>query len=83
MCYQDNKERLQKKAHERYQSLSKEEKEEKNNNMMVRDTKIYQNMKEKNWLSIEKNIMKWGKMPNYKYQKPFLFRKSGVFLGLG
>ena len=29
MCYQDNKQRLQKKAHERYQSLSKEEKEKK------------------------------------------------------
>ena len=28
-CYQDNKERLQKKARERYQNFSKEEKEEK------------------------------------------------------
>ena len=27
--YQENKERLQKKAHERYQNLSKEEKEKK------------------------------------------------------
>ena len=27
--YQENKEKLQKKAHERYQNLSKEEKEEK------------------------------------------------------
>ena len=26
-CYQDNKEKLQKKAHERYQTLSSEEKE--------------------------------------------------------
>ena len=26
-CYQENKERLQKAAHERYQNLSKEEKE--------------------------------------------------------
>ena len=37
--YQDNKERLQKKARERYQSLSKEEKE-KNNNMVANKTKI-------------------------------------------
>ena len=37
--YQDNKERLQKKARERYQSLSKEEKE-KNDNMVVNKTKI-------------------------------------------
>ena len=28
-CYQENKERLQKKARERYQNLSKEEKEKK------------------------------------------------------
>ena len=28
-CYQENKERLQKKAHERYQNLSKEKKRKK------------------------------------------------------
>ena len=28
-CYQENKERMQKKARERYQNLSKEEKEKK------------------------------------------------------
>ena len=33
--YQENKERLQKKACERYQSLSKEEKEKKSDNMAV------------------------------------------------
>ena len=37
--YQENKERLQKKALERYQNLSKEEKE-KNHNMVVNVTKI-------------------------------------------
>ena len=54
--YQENKERLQKKALERYQNLSKEEKE-KNHNMVVNVTKISQNMKKRNWLSIDKNII--------------------------
>ena len=36
--YQENRERLKKKACERYQNLSKEEKE-KNNNMVVNVTK--------------------------------------------
>ena len=39
------------------QGLSKEEKE-KSDNMVVNDTKIYQKMKNKNWLSIEKNTIK-------------------------
>ena len=51
--YQENKERLQKKACERYQNLSKEEKE-KNNNMVVNVTKISQRMKNKSLFSIEK-----------------------------
>ena len=51
--YQNYKERLQKKARETYQSLCKKEKE-KSNNMFINDTKIYQKMKNKNWLSIEK-----------------------------
>ena len=38
--YQDNKERLKEKAHERYQSFSKEEKR-KSNNRVVNKTKIY------------------------------------------
>ena len=42
--YQESKERLQTKAHERYQNLSKEEKE-KNDNMFVNVTKISQKMK--------------------------------------
>ena len=55
--YQNNKERLQKKARERYQSLSKKKKK-KNDNMVVNDTKIYQKMKNKSLLSIDKNIRK-------------------------
>ena len=56
--YQENKERLpKKKARERYQNLSKEEKEKKRNNMIVNNIKIYQRMKRKSLLSIEKKIL--------------------------
>ena len=55
-CYPNNKERILKRARERYQSLSKEKKE-KSGNMVVDDTKIYQKMKNKSLLSIEKNII--------------------------
>ena len=43
---QNNKESLQKKARERYQSLSQKEKK-KSNNMVVNYTKIYEKMKNK------------------------------------
>ena len=49
--YQDNK------ARERYQNASNKE-ELKNYNMVVNDTKMYQKMKNKNWLSIEKILRK-------------------------
>ena len=55
--YQNNLERLQKKARERYQSLSKKEKEE-SNNMLLNDSKIYQKMKNKSLLSIGRNLIK-------------------------
>ena len=48
--YQNSQERL----HKRYQSLS---------NIVVKNTKIYQKMKNKSLLSIEKNIIKLEKMP--------------------
>ena len=48
--YQENKERLQKKARERYQNLSKEKKK-KSNTMVVNVTKIPQKLKKINWLS--------------------------------
>ena len=48
--YQSNKEKLQK-------SLSNEERN-KSDNMVVKDTKIYQKMKSKSLLSIEKNLIK-------------------------
>ena len=70
-----------KKSRERYQSLSKEEKEKKWY-MVVKDTKISQKMKNKRWLRIEKNITKWEKSP-YNYKKLFSFKKFGLFLGVG
>ena len=52
--YQQNKERLQKKARERYQNLSKKEKEKK----QQYGRKRYKNFSEdEKWLSIEKNII--------------------------
>ena len=53
-----------KKACERYQNLSEEEKE-KNDNMVAN---ISQKMKKINWLSKERNI-KWKKMVYYNYKK--------------
>ena len=50
---QNNKERLQNKVCERYQSLYKKEKK-KSNNMVVNDAKIYQKRKNKSLLSIKK-----------------------------
>ena len=61
-CYPNNKERLQKKASGRYQSLSQGEKE-KWDNMVVNNTKIYQKMKNKSLLSVEKNTIQWEKTP--------------------
>ena len=67
-----------KKPHERGKSFSKEEKEKKGNIMVVNNTKIYQKMKNKCLMSIEKNIIKWEKTPNYNYKELFSFRKSTI-----
>ena len=67
---QENKEKLQKKARERYQNLAKEEKEKKNN-LVVKVTKISQKRKNKSLLSIEKNIIVWEKISYYNYRKVF------------
>ena len=58
--YQENIERLQKKACVTYQNLSKEEREN-SSNMSVNVTKKSQKMKNKSLLSIEKNIREWAK----------------------
>ena len=57
--YQENKERLQKKACERYENLSKEEKE--SNNMVVKITKDIRKTENKSLLSIKKKILEWAK----------------------
>ena len=55
--FQDNKERLQKMLLKNIKVFLKKKKK-KSDNMVVNDTKIYQKMKNKSWLSIEENIMK-------------------------
>ena len=55
--YQENKERLQKKACERYQNHSKEKKEKKATIWSYNVTKISHKMKNKSLFSIEKNII--------------------------
>ena len=52
--FQDNKKRLQKKL---LKDVLKKKKK-KNNNMVVNDTNIYQRMKNKSWLNIEKSMTK-------------------------
>ena len=54
---QENKERIQQKACERYQNLSKKKKK-KSNNMVVNVAKISQKMKSKSLFNIGKNIIK-------------------------
>ena len=51
--YQENKD--YKKARERYQMFLRKKKK-KSDNMVVNNTKIYQKMKSKSLLSIEKNM---------------------------
>ena len=74
--YQENKERLQKKARERYQNHFKEEKEKKKATIWLRTLqKISQKIKYKSLLSIEKKYYRMRKiMPHYSYKK-LLFKK--------
>ena len=52
--YQDSQERLQKKL---VKDIKVFLKRRKRDNLAVNDTNIYQKMKSKDWLSIEKDIM--------------------------
>ena len=61
---------MKKKACKRYQNFSRDEKE-KSNNMAVNLTKISQKMKNKSWLSIEKNTIEQEKTLYYNYKKAF------------
>ena len=51
--------------------------------MVVKETKFYQNLNNKSWLSIEQNIIKLEKTPYDNYKKLFLFRKSDFLLDMG
>ena len=55
--YQNNEERLQKKLVTDIIVFLRKKKK-KSNNMVLNDTKLYQKMKNKSLLSIEKNIIK-------------------------
>ena len=52
--YQDSQERLQKKL---VKDIKVFLKRRKRDNLVANDTNIYQKMKSKDWLSIEKDIM--------------------------
>ena len=67
--YQENKERLQKKACERSQNLSKEKKEKKT---AIWFFECYKNLSEdekQKLFEYRKNIIVLGKMPNYNSTK--------------
>ena len=69
------KRKTTKKACERYQNLSKEEKDKKGN-VVVNVTKISQKMKNKNLLSIEKKYYRMRK----SIKKIFQFRKFSFLI---
>ena len=73
-CYQNNKERLQKKKLVKTIKVFLKKEKKKSVNMVVNETKIYQKMKNKSLLSIKKNIIKLAKMPYHNYKK-LLFLK--------
>ena len=68
--YQNNKERLQKRTRERYQTLCKEKKRKKTDNMVVKDTKIYQEMK-------NKVLVEYRKKPPYYNYKKLVLKSNG------
>ena len=74
---QDNKERL-KKGHERYQSLSKEEKN--SNNMVTKDKKGLWGSETQMLVEYRKNYYRMKKTRHCNYKKLFLF---SFFSGLG
>ena len=59
--HQNNTERLQEKKLVKYLKVSLKKKKKKSDNMVMNNTKIYQKMKNKSMLSVEKNIIKWEK----------------------
>ena len=86
--FQVNKKRLQKTAHERYPFENEKKwkkKMKKSGNIIVNDTKIYQNMKNKSWLIIEKILQNETKcfaiiIRNFCLENSFFSDKRGVVL---
>ena len=86
--FQVNKKRLQKTAHERYPFENEKKwkkKMKKSGNIIVNDTKIYQNMKNKSWLIIEKILQNETKcfaiiIRNFCLENSFFPDKRGVVL---
>ena len=66
--YQENKERLQEKACERHQNLSKDKKEKKQQYGCERYKNLSDDEKQK-LVEYRKNIIKSEKMPFYNYKK--------------
>ena len=55
--YRENKERLQKKPHEKYQNLSKRKRKKSNKMVMIKKIiKLSLKMKKLNWFSIKKYV---------------------------
>ena len=65
------KKKKKKEARERYQNLS-EKKRKKSGNMVANDIKTFLNMKNKDWMSMEKNI-KCGKIKTL-HNKTFVLK---------
>ena len=76
--YQDNKERLQKKLVKDIKVFLKKKKK-KSDNMVLKDTKNSQKMKNKNWLRIEKDNI--NALLYYNFKKIISFRNFGFFAG--
>ena len=68
--YQENKETLQEKLGKDNKIFLRKKKKE-SNNMVANVTKISQEMKKINWLSIEKSIIELQKTLYYNYKKLF------------
>ena len=65
--YQENKERLQKKAGDRYQNLSQEEKENESAIRLWKLQKSLKRWKTKVCWVLKKNIIEWEKVSYYNY----------------
>ena len=80
--YQDNKERLQKKLL-KYIKFFLNNKNKKNDNMVVGNTKFYQKTENKSWLSIEKILSNAKRRLNIIIRKYFHLENLLFLMMLG